>query len=50
MKKYFVESCGMTFGPYDSWTKAYYFAIQNIGFLGWSLKETNDGDGESKEE
>ena len=26
-----------TYGPYDDFTKAYYFAWENLGFDGWTV-------------
>lgn len=25
------------YGPYDDWADAYYFAVINFGFRGWSI-------------
>ena len=39
---YYVLYSGERRGPYDSYEKAYMFAIQNIGMLGWEIITTEN--------
>ena len=34
---YYVNYGRDYYGPYDTWEKAYFFALENFGFNGWRI-------------